>query len=82
MPFEDFLALDIADPEETPTRFLKTNLLTNETFSYYRGPKGCPYQSYIDRGEISGHPDFHRPVSFVKIPMHITCSTRQHKCAY
>lgn len=37
-----------------------------ESFNFKAGQRlgsFCPYQSYIDSGEVSGHPDFNRPVT-------------------
>lgn len=48
----EFLALDINDPD-----------IDEDNYDNQRGVGVCPYADYLASQEISGHPDFHRPVS-------------------
>lgn len=59
----DFESLNITDPLPPGSTFDRNLVLTSDKFDAFQGDGVCPYQSYIDAGEISGHPDFNRVVS-------------------
>ena len=64
---EDFLDLNISGIYDEGAGLKSNNVLRNETFDFFKGGEECPYTAYIDRGEISGHPDFQRSVSKVAL---------------
>ena len=59
MPVQEFMDLGIDDPDTEDPHSLRL-----ETYKKFQKDALCPYQDYINRGELSGHPDFNRPVSW------------------
>ena len=67
MPFAEFQAADIADVFVSGQGVNSGNNLRDATFANNQGSGVCPYGTFITSGEISGHPDFNRPVSILRI---------------
>lgn len=65
MPFAEFQSYGITDVLAPNSDIGGGNVLRDSSFAQNQGSGVCPYSSYISSGEISGHPDFNRPVSIL-----------------